>query len=176
MIFPALFRQSPPDTTAQNLYALIVAQARLPVFYTHFGVADTVDGRFDMIVLHVVVLLHRLNKETGAATLAQALFDEMFGDMDRSLREMGVSDLRIGGTVKTMARAFQGRHAAYDAALESPDDQALEKALWRNVYRGRVPLEGAAALAGYVRAAAARLLPQTMDDFRAGRVLFGIPT
>ena len=33
---------------AHRLYASVVAQARQPAFYTSFGVADTVDGRFDM--------------------------------------------------------------------------------------------------------------------------------
>ena len=100
------------QTTARQLreraaafYDTLVVQARNPTFYQAFGVADTVDGRFDLIVLHAVLLFNRLLGEGEAGrVLQQAVFDYFFADMDRSLREMGTSDLAVPRRVKVMAR------------------------------------------------------------------------
>ena len=107
--------------SARLLYAAVVARAREPVFYTRFRVPDSLDGRFDMIALHAFLVLRRL-KEEGAdgAALGQALFDVIFSDMDRSLREMGAGDLGVGRRVKRMARGFYGRIAAYDQCRRHP--------------------------------------------------------
>ena len=51
MIFP-LFRRKPRGAdTISTLYGMIVAQARLPTFYRDYAVADTVNGRFELVVL-----------------------------------------------------------------------------------------------------------------------------
>jgi len=139
------------------LYAKAVAQARLPVFYAEREVPDTVDGRFDLLVLHVFLLLHRLGEE-GRETkrLNQDLFDLMFADMDRSLREMGVSDMSVGKRVKEMARAFYGRVDAYEPVLN--DKAKLEEALARNLYRGiEVKQSSLAAMAHYIQTQVAAL-------------------
>ncbi len=155
--FASWFRPSPLESGAHRLYARVVEQARAPAFYAAYGVPDTLDGRFEMVVLHVFVALRRMKRD-GAATsaLAQALFDAMFDDMDRSLREIGVGDLSVGKRVKDMARGLYGRIAAYDAGLDDAGD-ALVEALARNVY-GTVsapPRPGLDALARYVRQAGA---------------------
>ncbi len=127
-----------------KLYMAAVRQARARAFYAEGGVPDTLDGRFDMIVLHAALLVRRLRGcgDAGRA-LAQSLFDAMFDDMDRSLREMGVGDLRVGKRVKQMARAFYGRAEAYDRALNrapgSARREALAAVLVRNLYGGEAP-------------------------------------
>jgi cytochrome b pre-mRNA-processing protein 3 len=139
------------------LYAKAVAQARQPVFYAEREVPDTVDGRFDMLVTHVFLLLHRLGAEGREIKgVTQALFDLMFSDMDRSLREMGVSDMRVGKRVKEMARAFYGRVDAYEPALN--DTEKLKEALARNLYRGaEVSDASLAAMAHYIQTQVAAL-------------------
>ena len=69
MPFP-LFQPSPRHTIGA-LYGVIVAQARLPAFYLAYGVADTVSGRFELVVLHTVLLLHRLGGEPALQSLGQ---------------------------------------------------------------------------------------------------------
>ena len=157
MRFAPWFRPSAIDADAHRLYGRLVEQARAPAFYGVCGVPDSLDGRYEMVALHVFLALRRLKRE-GAATgaRAQALFDAMFADMDRSLREIGVGDLSVGKRVKEMARGLYGRVVAYEAGLDGPDD-GLEEALRRNVY-GTVGAPAApdlGALARYVRAAAA---------------------
>jgi len=168
-----LFRKSETGRRARALYARAVAQAREPRFYAELGVPDTVDGRFEMVALHVWLLLRRLRAdEARAGGLAQGLFDAMFDDMDRALREMGAGDLGVGRRVKAMATAFYGRIAAYDSGLDSPDP-AFEDALIRNVWRGAAPEGGAAtALAAYARHRAAALERRPLEALLDGEAPF----
>ena len=167
-----LFRRSDRDRAVDELYATVVAQARLPHFYAAWGVPDTLEGRFEMIALHAFLLLRRLKAERQrTAKLAQAFFDLMFADVDRNLREMGVGDMGVGKRVKAMAQSFYGRIAAYDTGLAGGDD-VLGEALLRNVYRGETPTSGHLALAAYVRRQAGHLEAQDGTGLMAGRLDF----
>src|SRR5208283_3621948 len=98
-----LFRPSSPDCSIRDLYGAIVAQARSPAFYSSYGVPDTVEGRFDLIVLHLVLVLAQTGHAAAALvpggdlarSLGQKLFDEFCRDLDDNLREMGVGDLTV---------------------------------------------------------------------------------
>ena len=160
-----------------NVYALygrIVAQARQPTFFFELGVPDTVDGRFELVVLHAFLIFERLKLDNDAtAEFAQRVFDTMFTDFDRSLREMGVSDLSVGKEVKRMAQAFYGRAAAYSRGLAG-DDRVLSEALRRNVFGTATPNDrNVQALAKYVRAANRRLALQPVASFLAGKADYG---
>jgi cytochrome b pre-mRNA-processing protein 3 len=134
-----------------------VAQARTAALYIDFGVADTVTGRFEMVTLHVILVLDRLERAGEAARpLGQAVFDLYVKDMDRSLRELGIGDLGVPKRMKKMAQAFYGRHDMYRQALSAGDAALLTDAIARNVYAGARP-PAAAALAAY--ALASRVLP-----------------
>lgn len=163
------------NAAADALYAALVEQARRPVFYARLGVPDTVDGRFEMIVLHMFLALHRLKGEPEHEAFGQALFDTMFADMDRSLREMGVSDLSVGRHVKTMAKGFYGRAAAYESGLADASGAVLADALRRNVYGTLAAAPDPAPLAAYVRASAAGLAVQRAAEVIAGRAHFAEP-
>ncbi len=176
MAFIGLFRRPAAYDAAAALYAALVAQSRRPEFYARCGVPDTVDGRFEMIAVHAFLLLSRLKSAADApAGLAQALFDAMFEDMDRSLREMGAGDLGVGRRVKAMAKSFYGRIASYERGVAAPAGE-LEAALTRNLY-GTVEAdpEDAAVLAAYIRRESAALSGQPIADLGAGRVSFGPP-
>ncbi len=178
MKIKGLFKEQEAERGARMLYRAAVEQARRPAFYTAFGVPDTVDGRFDMIALHVFLLLHRLKRDGPAqAKTGQALFDLMFADMDGSLREMGVGDLSVGRKIKQMATGFYGRVAAYEAGLASPGGEELEQALRRNLY-GTVDAPApahVAAMAGYVRCQTAGLAQQPADALARGDVALAAP-
>jgi cytochrome b pre-mRNA-processing protein 3 len=167
-----LFRRSATDESAALLYQAAVNQARRPEFYLEAAVPDTLDGRFDLLALHVFLLLHRLRAAgPRAAALAQAVFDLMFADMDQNLREIGVGDLSVGRKVKTMAKALMGRIAAYEPGLANP--VVLTQALGRNLYRGQpVPDEALVRVARYVGAAFHDLARQETDALLAGKVQF----
>jgi cytochrome b pre-mRNA-processing protein 3 len=166
MIFKKLFSKKP--SPAETLYAAIVAAARQPHFYADLEVPDTVDGRFDMIVLHVFLVLERLKKE--APSLCQQITDLFFDDMDSSLREMGVGDLSVGKKVRKMAEAFHGRLNAYALAMEQ-GEQTLIEALQRNVYGGQTTYS-VMVLAKWVKDAKASLASQSTEDIVAAKVRF----
>ncbi len=174
MLFKGLFRPDPLQEAARELYGRIVAQAREPGFYRDGGVPDSIDGRFDLIVLHVFLVMNRLKDEAEeGSALSQSLFDLLFLDMDRSLREMGVGDIGVGKRVKAMVQAFYGRIAAYDAAL-SADDEALRAALARNLF-GTVEVETAdlTGFCAYIRREAKTLDEQPPESLLKGQMTFG---
>jgi len=152
------------------IYNALVDQARRPQFYESFDVPDTLDGRFDLIVLHAGLYLPRLKAvRTDGKALAQAAFDQMFANMEQNLRELGAGDMSVPKKIKNMVSAFYGRATAYDAALKSGDVAALRAALHRNVYRGAdVSLTKLDALATYVRAASEALKAADDTDILAG--------
>ena len=167
---------------ALALYIASVEQARRPGFYTGCGVADSLDGRFDLIVLHVFLVVRALRPlGPEGKRLSDLMFKIMMDDMDMNLREMGVGDLSVGKRVKTMARAFYGRAAAYDSAFDAEREAAegdageagLEAALGRNVY-GAHELEASeiALLLRYVRGAEAELAGQPGEALLSGQVAF----
>src|SRR5438132_13100824 len=156
-----LFRTIPDQEAAILAYGRVVEHARQPGFFIAGGVPDTIDGRFELICLHAFLYLYRLKREQKrAAGLGQRFFDTMFGDFDRSLREMGTGDLSVGREVKRMAQAFYGRVAAYDRGLAG-DDGVLAPALERNLF-GTAPAGPGtlAAMAAYVPREAAGLRAQ----------------
>ncbi|TDI58777.1 MAG: hypothetical protein E2O92_09150 [Alphaproteobacteria bacterium] len=168
---------------ANKLYLTLVAQSRQPGFYVSCAVPDTIDGRFDMIAVHCFLVMNRL-KERGdeARKLSQVLFDEMFDDMDRGLRELGVGDMGVGRRVRAMSKAYLGRVGAYDKAITldteagttEDENPVLRSALARNLYRGEdVPDDKVATMAAYVMSQHQYLLTQTDEDLLAGDIRFG---
>ena len=147
---------SPPRGTIEAIYGMIVAQARDPLFYGSFAVPDTVNGRFDMIVLHLWLLLRRLRDDEAQSAFGRNLVERFCSDMDDNLRELGVGDLTVPKRMLKFGEALYGRAVAYDAALAEADETALAQAIDRNILNGRGPA-AAMPLAAYVRAEAARL-------------------
>jgi len=156
------------------LYGTIMAQSRDPYFYTELKVPDTVDGRFDLLVMHCYLVVARLRDgDASDQELSQHLFDHMFRDMDHALRELGVGDMGIGKRIQKMASKFYGRGEAYDDALGAGDDGALRDAIGRNVFAATEPPEPAVThLAAYLKTAKAHMTGQSLNDIRAGRVSF----
>lgn len=175
MLFGFLKKAGPEDRAAEILYPIIVEKARTPDFYQFLGVPDTMTGRFDMIVLHTVLVVNRLRDEGKAGgKLAQALFDRMFVDMDQSLREQGVGDLSVPRHVKRMMSGFHGRRDAYETALQSDDPAVLVEALTRNLYGAvEVPsVDMVNKIADYVRVCRNGLKRHNVNDLMNGRLVF----
>lgn len=170
MIFP--LRRGARQSTISSLYGTIVAQARLPTFYREYGVPDTVDGRFELLVMHLALILNRLGDDPAGRGFGQTLFDHFCSDMDHNLREIGVGDLSVPKHMQRIGEAFYGRARAYQAGLDALDRAVLVDAVARNIYRS----EGGdrsppARLAAYMREAAAAIAAQALSELLAGRVI-----
>ncbi|HYG88299.1 MAG TPA: ubiquinol-cytochrome C chaperone family protein [Azospirillum sp.] len=172
-----LFGRSRDRRAAFDLYSRIIGQARRPEFYAQLGVPDTLDGRFDMVALHLFLVMHRLKGQGDAADArSRRLFEVVTADFERSLRELGAGDQGISRRVTAMVGGVKGRLMAYDAALAG-DDRALEVALDNNLYGTVLEPDAGnlAAMAAYVRRESASLAAQPLDALLAGDVRFGEP-
>ncbi|MEO8668235.1 MAG: ubiquinol-cytochrome C chaperone family protein [Bauldia sp.] len=156
------------------LYGAIVAQARAPGFYAVLGVPDTIEGRFEMVILHMLLVLRRLRGTSSSAEASgQQAFDLFCEDMDRSLREMGVGDLSVPKRMRKIGESFYGRAAAYEPGLLAGDAAELAPAIARNVWPDGGRTDGADPLAYYAVAASRALQAEEPDKLAVGR--FALP-
>lgn len=178
-MFKSLFRKDPSADAGDALHIAVVEQARQVEFYEGYGVPDTTEGRFEMVVLHAWLVLRRLKSEEaqGAKAVSQKLFDAIFADLDASLREMGVGDMIVGKKIRKLAENFYGRMGAYEEAIDetaSTGQEQLAKALARNVYEAS-DQKVALRLSNYVRHAAVFLKEQPQSRLVGGLVRFPAP-
>ena len=177
----------PRDKTAsvQGAYVSIVKQARRPELYAPGCAPDNFDGRFDMMALHVHLVLRRMRAlGMGRSEVGQDLFDMFFKDMDQAMREAGVGDMGVGKKVQKMVEAFYGRATAYDGVLDeqadtvpgenaSSDTSDIYDILSRNLYPDAAisPQQeaGLRALTAYALALEAHLAGLTLDDILSGQ-------
>ncbi len=174
MLFSWLKDRNRRKESAAGLYQAALAASRQRDFYNYLYVPDTLDGRFDLVCVHVFLLIDRLmaGKSTDARAMVQPLFDAMFRAIDTDLREQGL-DMSVGKHVRRMMKAFNGRARSYTLSITA-GQAALETALARNVWRAEntVDVSGAAELAAYVMDAQRRLAAQPLDSICAGTVEF----
>jgi cytochrome b pre-mRNA-processing protein 3 len=168
-----LFFQPSLKHEAHAAYVQLVEQARNPWFYENQAVPDTLDGRFDVIILHIFLLVHRLRREQSdnAALFVRAVSEVFFADMDRSLREMGVGDTGISHRIKKMVSAFYGRLQAYEQSVINPEQ--FRQSLQRNLYR-ETPVESKnlQELDDYIRRNIAHLDQQITANILKGELTF----
>ncbi len=164
---------APSRGTIETIYGMIVAQAREPAFYVGYNVRDTVNGRLDLLILHLWLVLRRLRNDPEGAGVSQALFDRFCADMDANLREMGVGDLTVPKRMQAFGEAFYGRSTAYDLAIDSGAGD-LAQALSRNVLDGAFP-DSARRLADYVMAVSSLLENAPVASILSGSWAFPKP-
>ena len=118
-----------------TLYKLIVKQARTKEFYSSLKIPDTIDGRFELIVLHFFLLERTLDKEIKKDQLIyKELLEIMYKDFDMSLREIGVGDLSVGKKIYQMTEAFSGRLFAYRKFNNKKNFGSMDIIIKRNIY------------------------------------------
>jgi cytochrome b pre-mRNA-processing protein 3 len=163
---------------AHLLYLALVDQARRPEFYADWGVPDSRDGRLELVYVHAALVMRRLRREGSAGQeLAQALFDLMFRDLDRHLREWGVGDQSVGKQVKRLAQSFYGRAVALDRVIAAVDRTGLQDVLRRNVYAevAEPPRVAVARLGDYLLAQERWLATLDGAALLSGAVTFSPP-
>ena len=162
--------KSRQSSNAEKLYEEAIRLARTPSFYQKYGVADSVDGRFDALSLIVALVMRKLKTlDYDGKALSQQLFDSMFADMDLSLREMGAGDVGVSKRVRAMAEAFMGRLESYVYAIDNNDKKSFSAALNRNLFRGNETIDPLAnGLVDYLFA-----LVKEIDNLPAEQVLVG---
>jgi len=171
----SLFKGAEDTGPVGILYENIVTQARSRAFYSELDVTDDLDGRFDMIAIHLFLSMDRLRQDPTLKKLSQKLANLVIADMDRSLREMGVGDMRVGKRVQDMGKALYGRLEMYDVALMDSEKSGimLEEALMRNLYRSEsAPHENAKKVAEYVLKQKEHLKTCSSEHLSDGQIEF----
>ena len=161
---------------AAELYGAVVAQARQPAFYAECGIEDTPEGRYELIVLHLVLLLERLSGAGDArAELGRSVVETFVRDMDDSLREMGVGDLSVPKKVNKAAAGLYDRASEYRIAMRDAGNEHAGGRLQENIPGLSGRCAAASALATYVLQAMQHLAAFDGIDLNAGRVSFPQP-
>ena len=170
--------------TAKQLYGTSVTQARQETFYAQRGVPDTVEGRFEMIVLHLFLVVRRLQRQgKQGQDLARAMLEAFVIDVDDHMREVGIADLKVPKHVKKAAAIAYERYGDYGAALDGPADGPVQKLIIKHIYGQDQDAEapsadqiaGATAITDYMRACEADLAQQDGAELLAGKLFFPLP-
>jgi cytochrome b pre-mRNA-processing protein 3 len=167
----AFFNRSSSTTSPQQLYGTVMTQARLPEFFTDFGIPDTVMGRFDVLSLHIYLLARRFREEGSpiAMDLSQEVFDLYVYDVERALRELGIGDTSVPKKKKKMIRSFYGQIDDFDEAINTSDAKEISaKAELR--YLSETENPNPQILTSYILKTEAHLKDQPMKALLSGKV------
>jgi len=177
MVFGLFGKKNNNKAIIDRQYGLLTAAARQPTFYQHMDVPDTVLGRFEMLTIVLILYFRRTASSTRSGQeIAQEIIDAYFQDIDHSMRELGVGDLGVPKRVKKFAGMYYGRLAAYAAALDAGDSQALMAALQRNIHPEEAAAADMAALAAYMMKAEEGLKAVSEETIASGEVQLNAPS
>lgn len=161
------------EQTATEIYGATVARARNPAFYEVCGVSDTPEGRFELIILYMSLVLERLRPAEDAQMALQRRVVEAFvTDMDDNMRELGVGDLTVPKKVKRATAGLMERMDQYRIALAATDDSNLQAALKANFLEVAGNPAGLALLARSIRADVRHLAKLTDNAVMQGKMSF----
>lgn len=166
-MFGLLKAKNPYEQEAAFVYSTLLTCSREPLFYKDLGIEDTFEGRFELLTLHVFMVMHVVLERNADEEFSQALFDAMFADMDQALRETGKGDMSVPKHMRRMMTGFNGRIHAYHESYG--DDAAFEEALVRNLYGG-TNNESVARIRAYIQENIDLMLAQNISDIMEGHV------
>jgi cytochrome b pre-mRNA-processing protein 3 len=168
-LFSRLFGSATdPRDALRPLWHRVVEIAREKRWYAEMGVADTVEGRFDMITAILALVLLRLEDEEELMQASVFLTELFVEDMDGQLRESGVGDVVVGKHIGRLIAALGGRLGAYREGLAAADESVLREAAARNV--GLVGDTQPDALAKALRSFAQQLRETASERIVAGGI------
>ncbi len=178
-MFGFLSKKKKIDNAANELFVKVINHTRIPVFYEKFSVEDSLDGRFDLMTIHMALIIETLDnyqQMDDAIMVRRRLQEIMFDNLDLTLREIGVGDLGVGKKIKVMAEAFFGRMTTYQDLFKNYDIDQMSMALKRNLYRGKVGQETVAEnMAIYIYSQNKHLSSLGAEDVMAGKFDFIMP-
>jgi cytochrome b pre-mRNA-processing protein 3 len=164
--------QAPDRAKVAALYGQVMAAARHPAFFGKFTLSDNFETRFDLLVVHMFLILTRLKRE-GQRALMRALTEYMVDDLDRSLREMGIGDVGVAKRMKKLMSAFYGRVVAYEKAMASTDEKEILRALDRNLFAASdTDLPRLTSMRAYLWEQQKRLAALSLMEITDGREIF----
>lgn len=167
----------PRRPRADALHAAMVAEARAPHLYAGLRVPDTLDGRLEMLTLHLAILLDRLARAgDDGQVLARSVSEAYVIAMDDTMRAIGVGDVTVPRKVKKAAAALYDRHRTYAPAIAASREGHDAPARWHDTLTvvlqevaGSTPID-LPALAHYADARVTALAAMSDASLLAGRL------
>ena len=140
-----------------RLYGTVVAAARDPRLYAQPGLPDTLDGRFEALILHAHALIAALQTHGAQGrAVAQEVFDFMLADIEAGMPEQGTGDQVVPKRLKKITRAFYGQAKRIDEWWDARGDETeLATILRANV--ADLSEEGAGSFAAHLSGCHRRL-------------------
>ena len=146
------------DGLADNLNQ----SARTPMFYTDMGIKDNIQGRLDLLLLHLAILSNGVQDQD----VSQYVFDKVFAQIEQSLRQVGVGDLSIPRKMRDIMKASNGLTHAMQQGLETGGEN-LSEVLHKNLYAAKdEDTAHAVSIAAYVQACHDALQRVDISQFR----------
>ncbi len=175
-MFDFLSKKKKLNISAHKLFSKVIEQSRDTFFYTDLDVEDSLDGRFDLMAIHMTLVIEKLDNNQDNADAGQIkrhLQEIMFDNLDLTLREIGVGDLGVGKKIKVMAEAFYGRMTTYQKLFKNKDVEQMSLAIGRNLYRGHdVNKIILSKISSYVYGQVTHINNQSIQDILDGNIDF----
>lgn len=160
-----------PRSELLPLWHRVIERSRTRAFYAEHQVADTIDGRFDMVTTMLAITMLRMEQSPPLAARCALLTELFVEDMDGQLRESGVGDIVVGKHMGKLMSALGGRLGALRDAFASDDAAtALAQALARNVHWQEGTQGDSVGLATRLEAFRQSLAATADEDMVAGRI------
>ena len=184
MLFNWLKNRAKKRQIAENIYAVAASHARHPYFYQNLMVPDSITGRYELLCLHVYLLLERLKEQDSlkAQAISQTLTDILVKELERAYRDNGFQDLSIPKNVKKLIGGFYERARHYRACVCQNNKTALSDHLNEYIYRTNQSQTSpqpehdyASKLALYTLAAHAHLKTLAMEEIETANFAFLSP-
>lgn len=172
-MFKWLRNRAEKRRSANKLYSLAATHARHPEFYQSFQVPDSITGRYEMLCIHIYLLLERLRKDSSDDELSQMLTEVMVKELERAYRDSGFRDLAIPKNIKRLVAGFYERAGAYKGGIRQGNRRDLAEALNHYVYTGATTVDARAEnLTNYMLAAYDALSQYRIDDIENSNFIF----
>jgi len=148
------FRYMRRGLVVKNLYAGVADKIDYVQIFVSCKMPDTYQSWFNIISLHMWMILVRLKQEGDIGrTLSRHVIEVMWNDMEERLRLLDVIDTsEKREAMEEYCQQFFGSIIAYDEGLMR-DDKVLASALWRNLFHLRkdIDAESLLLMVEYVR-------------------------
>jgi cytochrome b pre-mRNA-processing protein 3 len=149
---------------ANILYNLAANHARHPEFYQTYQVPDSITGRYELLCIHIFLLLDRLRSSESDIEISQMLTEILVKELERAYRDSGFRDLAIPKNIKRLVAGFYERASAYKSGLNANDQKELMETINRFVFTGATNVDDRSKRLAFYMVAARKALAKVMKE------------
>ena len=88
------------------IFNSLVKLSRNIYFYKDIKLEDKLENRVTLIFAHLSIIIKNLNKNKDYKNISQEIYDNIFHNLENSLRELGHGDVTVNKKMKLFNRMF----------------------------------------------------------------------